>query len=389
MKRVVILGSTGSIGVNTLKVIQEHSREFEVVGLSAGRQVGLLAEQARAFKPKVIAIQDASLAGQLKGSLNGACPKILAGEQGVTELAGMEGVDQVIVAITGAAALRPTLSAIERGRSIGLANKETLVMAGELVMRTARERRASILPIDSEHSAIFQCLQGRAAGETRKILLTTSGGPLRKVPLEEFGRLPKEQVMNHPRWRMGPKITVDSATMMNKALEVIEAHALFGLPESQVEVVVHPEAIIHSLVEFIDGSVLAQLAVTDMRIPIQYALSYPDRFTSSLPALDLVGLKQLTFESPDRSKFPCLELGYEAARTGGTLPAVLNAANEVCVEAFLRDELPFTRVAPMIEKVLRKHRPVQNPDLKQIFEADSWAREEVKTLLVPAAVRAS
>ncbi|MDO8729724.1 MAG: 1-deoxy-D-xylulose-5-phosphate reductoisomerase, partial [Candidatus Omnitrophota bacterium] len=221
MKRVVILGSTGSIGVNTLKVIQEHSREFEVVGLSAGRQVGLLAEQTRAFKPKVVAIQDASLVGQLQGSLNGARPKILSGEQGVAELAGMEGVDQVIVAITGAAALRPTLSAIERGRSIGLANKETLVMAGELVMRKARERRASILPIDSEHSAIFQCLQGRAAGETRKILLTTSGGPLRKVPLEEFGRLPKEQVMTHPRWKMGPKITVDSATMMNKALEVI------------------------------------------------------------------------------------------------------------------------------------------------------------------------
>ncbi len=391
MKRVVVLGSTGSIGVNALKVIQEHSQEFEVVGLAAGRQVDRLAEQARMFRPKVVAVQDASLAGRLQGMLNGARPKILAGEQGVAELAGMEGVDQVIVAITGAVALRPTLAAIERGRVIGLANKETLVMAGELVTRKARERGATILPIDSEHSAIFQCLRAGECAEApgaasssrsqvRKILLTTSGGPLRKIPLEEFGRLTKAQVMNHPRWKMGPKITVDSATMMNKALEVIEARALFGLPESQVEVVVHPEAIVHSLVEFIDGSVLAQLAVTDMRIPIQYALSYPGRLPSSLPALDLVALKSLTFESPDVLKFPCLELGRVAARAGGTLPAVLNAANEACVEAFLRDELPFTRVAPVIEKVLRKHRPVQNPDLEQIFEADSWAREQVKSI---------
>ena len=379
MKRVVILGSTGSIGVNALKVIQEHPREFEVVGLAAGRRVDLLAEQARVFRPKAVAIQDAALAAKLRAGLNGARPKLLAGEQGVAELAGMEGVDQVIVAIPGAAALKPTLAAIERGRAIGLANKETLVMAGELVMRRARERGAPILPIDSEHSAIFQCLQGHSAGEIRKILLTTSGGPLRKVPLAEFGALTKAQVMNHPRWKMGPKITVDSATMMNKALEVIEARALFGLPAEQVEVVVHPEAIVHSLVEYIDGSVLAQLAVTDMRIPIQYALSYPVRLTSSLPALDLVSLKHLTFESPDTLKFPCLGLGYEAARAGGTLPAVLNAANEVCVEAFLKDEMPFTRIAPVIEKVLRKHRPVRDPSLEQIFEADSWAREEAKS----------
>ena len=380
MKRVVVLGSTGSIGVNALKVIQEHSGEFEVVGLAAGRQADLLAEQARVFKPKAVAIQDAALAAKLRAGLNGARSKVLAGEQGVADLAGMEGVDQVIVAITGAAALKPTLAAIERGRVIGLANKETLVMAGELVTRKARERGAVILPIDSEHSAVFQCLQGHAASEVRRILLTTSGGPLRKVPLEEFGRLTKSQVMNHPRWKMGPKITVDSATMMNKALEVIEARALFGLPVEQVEVVVHPEAIVHSLVEYIDGSVLAQLAVTDMRIPIQYALSYPGRLASSLPALDLVGLKQLTFESPDRAKFPCLEFGYEAARAGGTLPAVLNAANETCVETFLKDEMPFTRIASVIEKVLRKHRPAADPTLGQIMEADGWAREEARAL---------
>jgi len=381
MKRVVILGSTGSIGVNALKVVQEHSAEFEVVGLSAGRQVDLLAEQARAFRPKVVAIQDAALAGRLQGLLNGARPQILAGEQGVEELAALEGVDQVIVAITGAAGLKPTLAAIEKGRSIGLANKETLVMAGELVMGRARERGAAILPIDSEHSAIFQCLQGHAGSQIRRILLTTSGGPLRKVPLGEFGRLTKQQVMDHPRWKMGPKITVDSATMMNKALEVIEACSLFGVSVDQVEVVVHPEAIVHSMVEFIDGSVMAQLAVTDMRIPIQYALSYPDRLASSLPALDLVSIQQLTFEAPDRAKFPCLELGYVAARAGGTLPAVLNAANEVCVAAFLRDDLPFTRLAPLIEQVVRRHRPVAHPTLEQILEADTWAREETQEVV--------
>ena len=376
MKRVVVLGSTGSIGVNTLKVVQEHIGEFEVVGLAAGRQVDLLAEQVRVFRPKAVAIQDASLAGRLQGMLDGARPRVLAGEQGVAELAGMEGVDQVIVAITGAAALRPVLSAIERGRQIGLANKETLVMAGELVMQAARERGATILPIDSEHSAIFQCLKGHSAGEIRKIHLTTSGGPLRTVPLSEFGRLTKTQVMNHPRWKMGPKITVDSATMMNKALEVIEAHSLFGVPMDQVEVVVHPEAIVHSMVEFIDGSLLAQLAVTDMRIPIQYALSYPERISSSLPALDLVALKQLNFEAPDRKKFPCLEFGAEAARAGGTLPAVLNAANEACVAAFLADALPFTAIPSAIERILRRHRPVPNPTLDQILQADAWAREQ-------------
>ena len=381
MKRIVVLGSTGSIGVNALKVAQEHPDQFEVVGLAAGRNLELLAEQARAFKPKAVAIQDVSLAGRLQGLLNGSRPKVLAGEQGVVDLAAMDGVDQVVVAITGAAALQPTLAAIRRGRAIGLANKETLVMAGELVMRTAREHGAEVLPIDSEHSAIFQCLQGHADGEIRKILLTTSGGPLRKIPLDQFGRLTKEQVMNHPRWKMGPKITVDSATMMNKALEVIEARSLFGVPVERVEVVVHPEAIVHSLVEFIDGSVLAQLGVTDMRIPIQYALSYPDRLTSSLPALDLVQLGQLTFEAPAREKFPCLDLGYEAARAGGTLPAVLNAANEACVASFLKDELPFTRVAPVIEKVLRSHRLVQDPSLEDILSADAWAHEQVSELL--------
>ena len=376
MQRIVVLGSTGSIGVNTLKVVQDHPGEFEVVGLAAGRRVEELAEQVRRFRPKAVALQDVSLIADLRRRVNGSGTQILGGEEGVAELAAMDGADRVVVAITGAAALKPTLQAIAKGRSIGLANKETLVMAGELVRRQALAHKAQLIPIDSEHSAIFQCLKGHSADEIRRILLTTSGGPLRTVPLEKFSSLTKAQIMDHPRWKMGPKITVDSATMMNKALEVIEARWLFDLPVEQVEIVVHPEAIVHSMVEFIDGSILAQLGVTDMRIPIQYALTYPRRRSSSLPPLDLVALKQLTFEAPDRSKFPCLDFGYEAARQGGTLPAVFNAANETCVETFLRDDLAFTRIPAVIERVLSRHRATADPDLRQILEADAWARRQ-------------
>jgi 1-deoxy-D-xylulose-5-phosphate reductoisomerase len=339
--------------------------------------VELLAEQVRQFRPRAVALRDASRAAELRRSLNGSRVEILAGEDGVAALAALEGVDRVVVAIAGAAALKPTLQAIARGRTVGLASKETLVMAGELVQREAARCRAVLIPIDSEHSAIFQCLKGHSADEIRRVLLTTSGGPLRTVPLERFSGLAKAQIMDHPRWKMGPKITVDSATMMNKALEVIEARWFFNLPVEQVEVVVHPEAIVHSMVEFLDGSVLAQLGVTDMRIPIQYALSYPKRMTSSLPPLDLVALRQLTFEAPDRSKFPCLKFGYEAARQGGTAPAVLNAANEACVRSFLGDALPFTRIPSVIEEILSHHRRIDHPSLEQILEADAWAREQV------------
>ena len=377
MKRIVVLGSTGSIGVNTLKVIQEHSGEFRVVGLAAAAKAEQLAEQVRLFRPEVVALQDSSRAGDLRQWVDGSSTEILTGADGVTALAGWEGVDVVVMAITGAAALRPTLKALSKGRVVGLANKETLVMAGELVTRMAREHGAQILPIDSEHSAIFQCLKGHSAGEIRRILLTTSGGPLRRVPAEQFGSLTRAQIMDHPRWKMGPKITVDSATMMNKALEVIEARWLFDVALERIEVVVHPEAIIHSMVEFIDGSVLAQMGITDMRLPIQYALTYPQRLPSALPALDLVALGRLTFEAPDRAKFPCLDFGCRAVQAGGTAPAVLNAANESCVEAFLEDALPFTRIPSTIEQILERHRPVIHPTLEQILEADSWAREQV------------
>ena len=382
MKRVVVLGSTGSIGVNTLKVVQDHPEEFQVVGLAAGSRVEELAEQVREFRPRAVAIRDASRVEEFRRLAGGAEKlTILTGEDGVAELAGMDGVDIVVVAITGAAALAPTLAAIGQGRTIGLANKETLVMAGELVMRTAQEHKAPIVPIDSEHSAIFQCLHGHSVQEVRRILLTSSGGPLKDVPAEKFGGLSKAQIMAHPRWKMGPKITVDSATMMNKGLEVIEARWLFGIPVNQIEVLVHPEAIVHSMVEFVDGSILAQLGVTDMRIPIQYAMTYPRRLSSSLPPLDLVQLQKLTFEAPNPAKFHCLRLGCEAAQAGGTVPAVLNAANEACVQAFLEDGLAFTQIPVVIEKVMRAHQPVAQPTLEQIIQADDWAHAQVQSHL--------
>ncbi len=380
MKRLVVLGSTGSIGVNTLKVVQEHPGEFQLVGLSAGTNAEKLEEQARAFRPEWVALRDSSRAQGLQHRLGGG-PKVLCGDEGVTQLASLEGVDLVVVAITGAAALKPTLAAIGKGRSIGLANKETLVMAGELVIREAKRCGAKIIPIDSEHSAIFQCLEGHSVSEVRRILLTTSGGPLKDIPLEAFDRLTKAQIMNHPRWKMGPKITVDSATMMNKALEVIEARWLFDVAVEKVEITVHPEAIIHSMVEFMDGSILAQMGVTDMRIPIQYAMTHPRRLSCSLPPLDLVSLQRLTFEAPRPEKFPCLEFGFHAGRSGGTVPAVLNAANEACVQAFLDDGLPFLRISSLIESVVSRHRSIPQPTLEQILQADAWAHEQVKMQL--------
>ena len=360
-----------------MKVIDDHPDQFQVVGLAAGSRVEDLAAQIKTYRPKAVAIRNAAGADWLKRLIGTASCNLLTGEAGVTELAAME-ADIVIVAITGAAALAPTLAAIQKGRRIGLANKETLVMAGELVMKKAAEHRAEIIPIDSEHSAIFQCLHGQSIQEVRTILLTSSGGPLKDVPADRFGQLTKAEVMNHPRWKMGPKITVDSATMMNKGLEVIEARWLFQTPVEKIEVVIHPEAIVHSMVEFVDGSVLAQLGVTDMRIPIQYALTYPNRLASSLPPLDLVRLKHLTFEAPNLSKFPCLRFGYEAARAGGTVPSVLNAANEACVGLFLEDGLAFTQVPQLIEKVLEKHRAVSQPGLEEILEADAWAHQQVE-----------
>lgn len=375
-KRVVILGSTGSIGQNALKVVAEHPNAFEIVGMTAHASVETLAQQALAVRPRRVALGDASQAAALSRRLAGQGITVEAGPDGVAAVAGMDDVDAVLVAITGAAALSPALAAIRRGRTIALANKETMVIAGRMMRAEAERHQAAIVPVDSEHCAIFQCLEGKPARHIKRLMLTGSGGPLKDIPAERFDSLSREQVLNHPRWRMGPKISVDSATMMNKGLEVIEARWLFDVPVRQIDVLIHPEAVIHSMVEFIDGSVLAQLGVTDMRIPIQHALTYPDRLPTGLPTLDLAAIGQLTFEPPNRSKFPCLSFGYNAADTGGTAPAVLNAANEACVQAFLDGQIPFTKIPKTIEAVLSHHQLVSDPTLTDVVAADQWARGE-------------
>ena len=375
MKRVVILGSTGSIGQNALKAVAEHPTAFEVVGLTAHGNVEMLAQQALAVRPRRVAIADPGKEAELARRLAGSKIAVEAGPAAVAEVAGMDGADVVLVAITGAAALAPALAAIRRGRTMALANKETMVIAGRLMQQEAAQHGAPIIPVDSEHCAIFQCLDGKPRRHVKRLLLTGSGGPLKSVPVERFDALTREEVLNHPRWKMGPKISVDSATMMNKGLEVIEARWLFDVPVQQIEVVIHPEAIIHSMVEFVDGSVLAQLGITDMRIPIQYALTYPDRLPTSLPSLDFAALGRLTFESPNRAKFPCLQFGYTAADRGGTAPAVLNAANEICVAAFLDGQMPFTKIPKTIESVLSHHHLVEEPTLEDVVTADRWARD--------------
>jgi 1-deoxy-D-xylulose-5-phosphate reductoisomerase len=361
MKRIAILGSTGSIGKSALRVIRAHPSHFSVAALSAYSNVKLLAQQARAFKPSL------TCAG--------------ADRKGFQKICGDPRVDHVLIAISGSAALDPLLWAIERRKEVSLANKEALVMAGSLVMARAAARGVRIIPIDSEQSAIWQCLEGQDRACIRKIYLTASGGPFRGLPLKKLKGISVADALRHPRWKMGKKITLDSATLMNKGLEVIEAMHLFGVTPDQIEVLVHPESVIHSMVEFIDGSVMAQLSVTDMRIPIQYALSYPDRVPCALPELDFVKMKSLNFEKPDMKAFRCLALALRAARAGGTMPAVLNAANDAAVEAFAANRIPFTGIPVIIERVMDKHRVKPHPDLDDIRVSDAWARMAAVKLL--------
>ena len=376
-KKIAILGSTGSIGISTLKVVQKLKPSFQVVGLTAHRNVRELARQIKTFKPKMAALMDESLFPELKSLTQGTSTKLLAGKEGVVAVAGESGADLVLSAIVGAAGLKPTLTAIEKGKDIALANKETMVMAGEVVTKAAKKSGSRILPVDSEHCAVFQCLAGNPpAHEIHKILLTASGGPFRSLDRKRFSKITLKQALNHPTWRMGPKITIDSATLMNKGLEVIEAHYLFNVPFSKIDIVIHPESIIHSMVEYIDGSVLAQLGTTDMQIPIQYALTYPARAYSPVGRLDLAKLGKLHFEKPDRKKFPCVDLAYEAGKKGGTYPAVLNAANEVAVQRFLSGKISFTDIPKIIGKTLAKYRPLTNGTLDGILNADQWARRE-------------
>lgn len=380
MKRVAILGSTGSIGLTTLKVIQQYRKEFILEAITAHNNVAGLKIQLAQFRPAKVAIADEQAGRELILQTKLSC-KVYSGIEGLNKIASDRDVDIVVIALSGAMAIHPLLAAIDAGKHVALANKEALVVAGAIIMERLKKSKARLIPVDSEQSAIFQCLEARAKNELCCIHLTASGGPLHKVPLKNFKRLRPKTVLNHPRWKMGKKITVDSSTLMNKGLEVIEARWLFDTDIAKIKVLVHREAIIHSMVEFVDGVVLAQLGVTDMALPIQYALSYPRRLRNNQHRLDFLRLKNLTFEKVDRRKFPCLDFAYQAAKDGGSVPAVMNAANEEAVQAFLDERIGFIGIPKIIEKIMAKHRATKDPDLVQILEADAWAREEVKRLI--------
>jgi len=377
-KAISILGSTGSIGVSTLEVIRQFPESFDVAALGCGRNVELLSEQIREFQPRVVSVMDGELAAKLSALLDGASPRpeIVYGEQGFGQVATLPESEIVVSAMVGAAGLLPTLESIRSGKLVALANKETMVIAGKIVTEAAAKHGAIILPVDSEHSAIFQALQGNHPENLRRILLTASGGPFFSLVSEELAHVTPEQALRHPNWSMGRKITIDSATLMNKGLEVIEAHWLFGVPVDQIAVHVHPESIIHSMVEYIDGSVIAQMGIPDMRIPIAYALAYPQRLPVNSPPLDLFRLQRLTFFPPDMDRFPCLRLAFDSCKAGGTMPAVLNAANEVAVSAFLDKQIGFLDISRIIETVMNKHQVNENPDLEAVLAADRWARCE-------------
>jgi 1-deoxy-D-xylulose-5-phosphate reductoisomerase len=378
-KRVVILGATGSIGESALKVARDIPERMEIVGLAANSNAQKLAEAANEIRPESVCLVDETKIDILRKALNYE-PRIFAGEDGLREIACLTNGEMVLVAIVGTGGLRPALAAIEAGKDLAVASKEILVMAGEIVVREAREKGVHVLPVDSEHNAIFQCLDGRSS-EVRRIILTASGGPFRETPANEFINLTAEQALKHPTWNMGPKITIDSATLFNKGLEMIEAHWLFGVEMKHVEVVIHPQSIVHSMVEFADGSTLAQLSHSDMCFPIQYAVTWPDRVPNTLPPLDFGKLSKLEFFTPRYDDFPALNLARSAGETGGTLPAVMNAANEIAVTAFLDRQVSFPRIWQTVHEVMDQHTSVAHPDLDEILRADQWARAEAaKTL---------
>ncbi len=382
MKKIAILGSTGSIGVNALDVVSKHPAQLEVVGLAAGRNLDVLKEQIERFRPKIVSVIDEEHAERLRAMLGAGTPtEILWGDEGVQRVASAPGSEMVLSAIVGAAGLVPTLAAIEAGKDVALANKETLVTAGSLVVGRARSKGVRIIPVDSEHSAVFQCIEGNSPGSVGRVILTASGGPFLRAAREELERVRISDALNHPNWKMGRKITIDSATMMNKGLEVIEARWLFGTDYDRIDVVIHPQSIIHSLVEFVDGSVMAQMGLPDMRGPISYALFYPERTPGGFPLFDVSKAGRLEFEKPDLDRFPCLRLGYEAGRAGGTMPAVMNAANEVAVNAFLDEKLSFPAIARIIETVMLRHVPAEISSLEAVLSADSWARKQAEEIL--------
>jgi len=382
MKNLSILGSTGSIGCNTLKIAEMFPDRFAVKALAAKNNIPVLARQIEKYCPEIAVVFDEATAVELKGMLpDGINIEVLFGENGYKAAATHESVDLVVVAVVGAAGLMPTLSAITAGKNIALANKETLVMAGDIVIEQAELNNITILPIDSEHSAIFQCMEGNRREDVDKIFLTASGGPFLNLPAKEFNKIKPKDALNHPNWDMGKKISVDSATLMNKGLEAIEAKCLFDVSQEMIEVVIHPQSVIHSMVSFKDGTVMAQLGIPDMKGAIAYAMAYPERLALRQPTPDFVNIGKLTFEKPNIKKFPCLALAFAACETGRTLPAVLNAANEVAVAAFLEKSISFVKIPEVIEKTMKYHTVVTDPTLSDILEADQWARKQAEDLI--------
>jgi 1-deoxy-D-xylulose-5-phosphate reductoisomerase len=379
LKRIAILGSTGSIGRSSLKVIEQFPDRFQVVALAAGRNIDLLAEQIHRFQPQLAAVFDQQLAKDLLSRLGTSTRvEVLAGPEGYHSVASYGDADMVLSAMVGAAGLIPTLSAIRAGKDVALANKETLVMAGALVMEEVRHHRVTLLPVDSEHNAIFQAMEGHRREDLKRILLTASGGPFMNMSAEELESVTPAQALAHPNWDMGPKITIDSATLMNKGLEVIEAKWLFDVPVEKIDVHIHPQSIVHSMVEYVDGSVIAQMGIPDMRTPIAYALAYPERLQLDFPSLDLFALQTLTFFEPDFNRFPCLGLAFAACKAGGAVPAILNAANEVAVQAFLDNRIPFKRIAELVDQTMQEYKQVSAAELETILEADGWARQRTE-----------
>jgi 1-deoxy-D-xylulose-5-phosphate reductoisomerase len=379
MKTISILGSTGSIGVNTLDVVRQNRNRFSVSSMVAGSNIQLFAEQVKEFKPSVISIFNSSKVEELKELLQGEDVEVLCGEEGSIKVATHPDVSLVVSAIVGSAGLVPSLAAIQSGKDLALANKETLVVAGELILREAKNK-VNLIPIDSEHSAILQALNGEKEEYIKKIILTGSGGPFRTFTKEQMATVTIKEALNHPNWTMGAKITIDSATMMNKGLEYIEAKWLFGL-DTLVEIIVHPQSIIHSMIEFVDTSIIAQLGIPDMRVPIAYALTYPDRLECKSPTLNLSEIKQLTFEEPDYEKFPCINLAKDSLEAGNSFPAVLNAANEVAVQAFLDECISFKDISETIRMALNSHKSHTIDSLEDVQRADRWAREEANKLI--------
>ena len=380
MKRISVLGSTGSIGVQTLNIAENFKDRFQIVALGAGRNVDLLKKQIARFRPRIVSVLTEEIAHVLSRQLPDP-PEIVYGIEGLIRVATLEEANVVVSALVGAVGLVPTLSAIKAGKNIALANKESLVMGGKVVMEEAHRRGVEILPIDSEHCAIFQSMVGHQKKDVQRIILTASGGPFLHYPVERLRDVTPGEALKHPRWQMGRKVTIDSATLMNKGLEVIEAHWLFDMPVERIDVQIHPQSVIHSMVEYADGSIMAQMGIADMRIPISYALSYPDRLNLDLPALDLFQVGELTFFPPDRTRFPALELATRAITIGETMPTVLNAANELAVHAYLKGGLKFTEIPKVVEGVMEAHQIQKLRTIDDVLKADRWARERAREIL--------